>query len=189
VPRVAASTRMSFFAAALAAAALDFASSDSALRPVDERRKYMANAIRFGENVEGTYDKLKWAEMALREYSDNGPSIAGQIRSRFEHDLNQVPAEDFAEIVVKLSNTGSLFEVARTLEYAAYRVDDVSSDTLPTEARSFVGALLDFSKQDRKLFAAASPQGTWTPSSLDKGVDDEGHSEIIEADDQGNLKL
>lgn len=182
-------TRMSFFAASLAAAALDFASADSALRPVAERRKHMANAIRFGENVEGTYDKLEWAEMALREYSNNGASIANQIRSGFEHDLKQVPAEDFAEIVVRLSNTDSLFDIARKLEYAAYRVDDVSFDALPTEAKSFVGALLDFSKQDRKLFAAASPLGTWAPSTLDDSAEDEELGELIEAEDQGNLKL
>ena len=182
-------TRMSFFAASLAAAALDFASADSALRPVAERRKHMANAIRFGENVEGTYDKLEWAEMALREYSNNGASIASQIRSGFEHDLKQVPAEDFAEIVVRLSNTDSLFDIARKLEYAAYRVDDVSFDALPTEAKSFVGALLDFSKQDRKLFAAASPLGTWAPSTLDDSAEDEELGELIEAEDQGNLKL
>lgn len=181
-------TRMSFFAAALSAAALDFASADAALRPVAERRKHMANAIRFGENVEGTYDKLEWAEMALREYSDNGASIAKQVRSGFEHDLEQVPADDFATIVVKLSNTNSLFDIARKLEYAAYRVDDVSFDALPIDARSFVGALLDFSKQDRKLFANASPLGTWEPSSLDE-VEDEDMNDLIEHEDQPKLKI
>jgi hypothetical protein len=182
-------TRMSFFAAALAAAALDFASADSALRPIAERRKHMANAIRFGENVEGTFDKLEWVEMALREYSNNGASIASQVRSGFEHDLKQVPAEDFAEIVVKLSNTVSLFEIARNLEHAAYSVDDVSFDSLPTEAKSFVGALLDFSKQDRKLFASASPLGTWVPSALDEIENEDDVVEVIEAEDQGKLKL
>ncbi len=182
-------TRISFFAAALAAAALDFASADTALRPVAERRKHMANAIRFGENVEGTYDKLEWAEMALREYSNNGASIASQIRTGFERDINQVPAEEFAEIVVRLSNTNSLFDIARTLEYAAYRVDEVSFDSLPTEAKSFVGALLDFSKQDRKLFSAASPTGTWCPSSLDSSGEEEEAEEIIETGEQGNLIL
>lgn len=166
-------TRLSFYAACLSAVALDFASSDSALRPIAERRKHMANAIRFGENVEGTYDKIEWAERALREYSENGQSIAQQIRSGFEHDLNQVPAEDLAEIVVRLSNTDSLFGIARTLEHAAFSVSSVPFVQLPTEAKAYIGALLDFSKLDRKLFAAASPEGSWKPSSLDEQDEDE----------------
>jgi hypothetical protein len=182
-------TRMSFFAAALAAGALDFASADFALRPMLERRNHMANAIRFGENVDGTYEKIMWAEMALREYVNNGASIAIQIRTGFEQDLKQVPAEDFAEIVVKLSNTNSLFDIARILEYAAYRDDDVSFDALPTDAKSFVGALLDFSKQDRKLFASASPLGTWAPSTLDASDEEDDIGDLIEVEDQGDFKL
>lgn len=159
-------TRLSFFAAALAAASLDFSSADSALRPLAERNKHMASAIRFGENVKGVYDKLDWTEMALREHVENGASIARQIKSGFARDQKQIPAEDFAEVVVRLSHTNSLFDIARTLEHAAYCVNNVSFDVLPIDAKSFMGALLDFSQIDRKLFADASPRGTWSaPSS------------------------
>ena len=181
-------TRLSFFAASLAAAALDFSSADAALRPVAERRSHMANAIRFGENVSGTYEKLEWAEMALREYIENGSSIALQVRSQFERDLKQVPAEDLAELVVRLSNTDALFGIARTLEHAAYSRQIVTFDALPAEAKSFVGALLDFAKLDRKSFSKASPIGSWTPSSLDD-QDEEELIELIDRQEQGSFKL
>lgn len=184
-------TRLSYFAACLSAAALDFASADAALRPVAERRKHMANAIRYGENVDGTFDKIAWAEMALREYVDNGQGVARQLRSAFEHDLKQVPAEDFAEIVIKLSNTDSLFAIARNLEHAAFCTSNVSFGALPTEAKAYIGALLDFAKLERKAFSEASPEGNWSPSSLDD-QDEQEEAELIELIDrkaQGDLNL
>lgn len=184
-------TRLSYFAASLSAAALDFASADTALRPFVERRQHMANAIRYGENVEGTFDKIEWAELALREYVENGQSIARQLRSGFDHDSKQVPAEELAEIIVRLSNTDSLFAIARNLEHAAFCNSNISFGTLPTEAKAYIGALLDFSKLDRKAFAAASPEGNWSPSSLD-AQDEEEEAELIELIDrkaQGDLDL
>ncbi|AGI65804.1 hypothetical protein OAN307_c00270 [Octadecabacter antarcticus 307] len=81
------------------------------------------------------------------------------------------------------------FATEPNLEHAAYSVDDVSFGSLPTEAKSFVGALLDFSKQDRQLFASASPLGTWIPSTLDEIENEDDVVEVIEAVDQGKLKL
>lgn len=181
-------TRISFLAASLVAVALDFASADSALRPLSERRKHMSNSIRFGEDVEGTYEKLDWAARALREYVDNGSSIANQITTRFDNDVKQVPAEDLAEFVVRLSNTVALFNIARTLEHAAFSTDVVTFDALPTDSKSFVGALLDFAKIDRKKFSEASPVGTWRPSSLDN-QDEEEISELIDRREQGSFKI
>ena len=182
-------TRLSLFAGSFVAAGLDFASVDSALRPAAERQKHMANVIRFGENVLGTYDKLDWTEMALREYSSHGQSVAQEIRSGFEHDVKQIPAEDLAEIVVRMSNSNALFDVARSLEKAAFSKDDVSFDSLPTDAKSFMGALLDFAKQDRKRFAEASPivapepnSGSAQPTQAEN--DD---VEVVEKDHQGKL--
>ncbi len=181
-------TRISFLAAALAAAALDFASADAALRPIGERRKHMANCIRFGENMERTMDRLAWAEHALRDYLSNGAALAQTVRAGFEHDLKRVPADDLAEVIVKMSNSDALFSVARTLEYAAYRSDPVSFDSLPVDAKSFVGALLDFAGVDRKHFSAAMPLGEWAANPMDAGATDE-EIELVEADRQRRLDV
>lgn len=166
-------TRLSFFACALVAAGLDFASADSALRPTNERCALMAKAIRFGENAEGTFQKLEWTEMALRDYIENGSSIAKQIKDGFETDAKAIPAEDLADIVIKLSNTNKLFEIARTLESAAFNVDTVCFDNLPVDAKGFVGALLDFCSKDRIRFSDATPKTTPSKAHAGKVIPDE----------------
>lgn len=181
-------TRISFFAAALTAAALDFASADAALRPIAERRKHMANCIRFGESMEGTMDRLAWAEHALRDYLQNGAALAQTVRAGFERDLKQVPADDLAEVIVKMSNSDTLFTVSRTLEYAAYRSDPVSFDSLPGDAKGFVGALLDFAGVERKHFAAAMPLGEWAANPMDSDGSDE-EVELLDSNRQSRLDI
>ncbi|WP_407058577.1 hypothetical protein [Syntrophotalea acetylenica] len=148
-------SRLAYFSCSLAAASLDFASADSALRPTEERCKLMSNAIRYGENAQDTFQKLEWTELALREYIENGASIAREIKDKFTTDAGSFPSEDLAEIVIKLSNTNKLFEVARSLETAAFRVYPVCFDDLATDAKSFVGAMLDFCSLDRRHFSDA----------------------------------
>lgn len=181
-------TRVSFLMASLVAAALDFASADTALRPLADRRRQMANSIRYGENMDRTLDKLAWADHALREYLPNGAALAQAVRLRFDQDLKRVPADDLAEVVVKLSNSDALFTVARTLEYAAYRVDAASFDSLPAEAKSFIGALLDFSGVDRRSFSAAMPAAEWGTNPMDASAE-EHDFDVVEAEPQRRLDV
>ncbi len=113
-------TRLSYFGAAIAAAALDFSSGETALRPSGERLINMTNAIRFGEDVKGTENKLRWAEAAIREYAPSGTGLADVVRNRFNEALRSIPAEGLAEVVVKMANSDRLFRAAHDLEQAAY---------------------------------------------------------------------
>jgi hypothetical protein len=146
-------TRLVYFSCAIAAAALDFASGEIALRPLPERLASLTSAIRFGEDPKGTAEKLRWAEAAIREYAPNGAGIAEAVRNRFNEALQAVPAEGLAEVVVKMANTDRLFEAARDLEQAAYATDLGTFDELSVDARSFLGGVLDFIGTDRVLFA------------------------------------
>lgn len=146
-------TRMVYFSAAIAAAALDFASGETALRPTTERQTSLANAIRFGEDVKGTEDKLRWAQAAIRDFAPNGAGIADVVRDRFNLALQSIPAESLAEIVVKMANSDRLFRAARDLEQAAYSNILPTFDDLSVDARAFLGALLDFTAIDRVVFA------------------------------------
>lgn len=151
-------TRLVYFSAAVAAAALDFSSGESALRPNPERLDSLANAIRFGEDVKGTEDKLRWAEAAIRDFAPNGSGIAEVVRKRFNEALQSIPAESLAEVVVKMANTDRLFRAARDLEQAAYAIELLSFDELSIDAKSFLGAILDFIGVERKHFAQC-----WNP--------------------------
>lgn len=146
-------TRLVYFSSAVAAAALDFSSGEVALRPHMERLANMTAAIRFGEDAKGTEDKLRWAEAAIRDYAPNGTGLAQMIRSRFGEALQAIPAESLAEVVVKMANSDRLFKAARDLEQAAYTLDLITFDSLTVDAKSFLGAVLDFIDVDRSNFA------------------------------------
>jgi hypothetical protein len=152
-------TRLTYFSCSIAAAALDFASGDSALRPHQERLASMTDAIRFGEDPKGTADKLRWAEAAIRDFAPNGAGLAEMVRNRFHDALQSVPAESLAEVTVKMANSERLFNAARDLEQAAFNVDCPSFDDLSIDAKSFIGAVLDFISIERAAFA-----NCWTTS-------------------------
>ena len=167
-------TRLSYFSSAIAAAALDFASGETALRPLPERLVSLTNAIRFGEDVKGTEANLRWAEAAIRDFAPNGAVIADTVRTRFTEALLEVPAESLAEVVVKMARSDRLFKAARDLEQAAYSVELAGFDDLSIEAKSFLGAVLDFVGIDRTLFDecwhpvrhSSSSETVWTREEL-----------------------
>ncbi|WP_285294736.1 hypothetical protein [Aureimonas altamirensis] len=103
----------------------------------------MTDAIRFGANTEGALANLRWTEAAIREYLPNGAGLAQVVREKFTAELNAVPAEGLAEIVIRLSNSEKLFSIATSLEKAAYSSHLVSFDHLDTDTKGFLGALLD----------------------------------------------
>lgn len=151
-------TRLTYFSAAIAAAALDFASGESALRPHQERLSSLTDAIRFGDDPKRTTEKLRWAQAAIRDYVPNGAGLAEMIHTRFNEALQSVPAENLAEVIVKMTNSDRLFNAARDLEQAAFLIDCPPFDDLTIDAKSFLGAVLDFIAIDRLTFS----QG-WNP--------------------------
>jgi hypothetical protein len=151
-------TRLTYFSAAIAAAALDFASGEFALRPHRERLAGLTDAIRFGDDRKGTAEKLRWAEAAMRDYAPNGASVAETVHTRFNEALQSLPAEDLAEVIVKMANSDRLFRAARDLEQAAFLINCPSFDELSIDAKSVLGAVLDFVAVDRLAFS----QG-WNP--------------------------
>ena len=156
-PAARVAARLSYLAGSIAAASFDFASAEAALRPTSERIRRMTDAIRFGADADGALSNLKWTEAAIREYVPNGAGLAQLVRDKFMAELNAVPAEGLAEIVIKLSNSEVLFRIAKALERAAYATNLPSFDGLDVEARGFLGALLDFTNTNRAIFAKAWP--------------------------------
>jgi hypothetical protein len=125
------------------------------LRPHQDRLASLTEAIRFGDDPKGTADKLRWAEAAIRDYAPNGAGLAELIHTRFTEALQSVPAENLAEITVKMTNSDRLFKAARDLEQAAFLIDCPSFDDLTVDAKTFLGAVLDFVTIDRLTFAGA----------------------------------
>jgi hypothetical protein len=179
-------TRLVYFSSAVAAAALDFASGETALRPNAERLTSLASAIRFGEDAKGTAEKLRWAEAAIRDFAPNGAGLAEIVRNRFNEALRSIPAESLAEVVVKMANSDRLFRAARELEQAAYTIELATFDSLSVEAKSFLGAVLDFIGIDRMLFTKSwhnvphqrPAEAVKTQGAVAEGAIDVTHDEI-----------
>lgn len=160
--------RLTLLATSIAAAALDFACADVALRPAVERLRYITDALRFGDDLIGTQERLKWAQAAISEFLPNGPALARTVRDRFTEELRRVPAEGLAEIMVKAAATDRLFEAARSLEASAFASMLPAFDEIDVEARAILGAVLDFASVDRRRFANAwRPSGNTTPTAAD----------------------
>jgi hypothetical protein len=181
-------TRLAYFGSAIAAAALDFSSGETALRPNSERLANLTYAIRFGDDFRRTADKLLWAEAAIREFAPGGAGVAEVVRSRFHEALRSVPAETLAEVAVKMANSDRLFRAARDLEAAAYSINLTTFDELSLDARSFLGAVLDFVGIERVRFAKC-----WQPvrSSLPAEIVSTPESSTQNAADvpAGNLQI
>lgn len=161
-----AAVRATYMTAAIAAAALDFASADSALRPAGERLRSLADVIRFGSDERGVRERLAWAEAAIREYAPSGAGVAQIVRDRFNAELKAVPAEALAEIAVKLTHNEKMFSVARALERAAYEKVLPGFDELDADTKTYLGAVLDFVGVKRPQFAHAWRHSTAAPSSI-----------------------
>jgi hypothetical protein len=124
----------------------------------------MTDAIRYGEDRDGATQRLRFAEALVRDYVPNGAGIAQLIRERLANDLKAIPAEGLAEIAAKMSRTNTLFNVARLLEQAAFEETLRTFDNLDPDAKSFLGAVLDFVGVDRKGFALAWKSNDVLPS-------------------------
>lgn len=177
--------RLTYVTAALCAASFDFASADTALRPIVERRKSMVNSIQFGSDGKSFEERVEWTETAIREYAPNGKVVAKAVRDGIFGSVTADSADDLADIVVKLSHDNRLFDAARFLEMAAYTPNLPTFDQLPNEAQSFLGALLDYSKIERKRFRQSwSSKTEFSPEKNLQKHDDENNSETVEEENK-----
>jgi len=169
--------RLTYILAALSAASFDFSSADMALRPTKERLKAMQNAIKYGADKKSLDERLDWTEAAIRNFVSEGNMIAKQVRSRFIDSMENIPAEDFAEIIINMSHGSRLFDAARGLEHAAFSHVLPTLDQLPIEAQGYLGAILDFSGIERRLFRESwyskKVENEGTPTDLFDGSSDQ----------------
>jgi hypothetical protein len=148
--------RMSQFAASIVALSIDFVVSEFSFRTVDERRTALINAIRYGNSDEAAgRERIVLATELLRKYGPNGEVTGRAVETAIMRDLQNIPAEIVGEFVAKHIRQDELFQIAKRLEHSAFSRVLPSFDTLGTDEKSFVAALLDFSGVDRSRFADA----------------------------------
>lgn len=149
--------RLFYLAAACAAAGLDYVAAQSSFQSADRRLQDIEDSIRYGTDHDETKNRLDIALELARQYLPNGAALANQMREKIAAASEAVPADMIAEVVAKLVGRGALFEAARALEAAAHANPIPAFGALPTEAKTFVGAVLDFLDIDREQFASLVP--------------------------------
>ncbi|MDH2340993.1 hypothetical protein [Bradyrhizobium sp. SSUT77] len=159
-----AALRVCFHVSALAAISLDFMLADELFRPREDRKLSVTRAIRFGEaELSSSLSTIKAALGLARSYAPNGAAVSKQIEHAFYADAGKIPAEIIAEYSSRLGSSDQLFNVAREVEEASSALQLPSYDELGSEAKAFVGVVLDFNGVSREKFAKSWPRGSSGP--------------------------
>lgn len=146
--------RLTYLAAAIACASLDYVSVGAAFRTLDERRDLILNAIRLGAlSDEDAQQTLRLALALVEKYAPGGKGTAAAVETALKKELERIPAEIVADQAVRLLKGNHLFLVGLELEMAAYHSNLPPFDNLSVQAKSMVGALLDYAGLDRQRFA------------------------------------
>ena len=147
--------RLAYLAAAIACQSLDYVSVEAAFRSMAERRELLINAVRYGAtDRDSGLKQLRLALGLIRKYSPSA-NISNAVEAALNQDLDAVPAEIIADQAVRLLKGSKLFDVGRYLENACYTYSCPPFDQLEPDAKSFIGATLDYAAVKRDTFATA----------------------------------
>ncbi|WP_321447329.1 hypothetical protein [uncultured Cohaesibacter sp.] len=142
--------RLLYFAASISAIALDYSLTKVSFKSLEERRKAVLNVIRYGEADESRgLEPVRIATALIERYAANGSAVAQSVFQAIRSDYQKIPAEMIADHILKHVRADGLFRLARSLEFRAFSRDLLGFDDLPTDEKSFLGVLLDFSRIDR----------------------------------------
>lgn len=147
-------TRLFYLSVSAAAVGLDYVASQTAYQSEDKQQRDVEDAVRYGSDHTETKRRLDLALQVTRQYLPNGPALTNQLREKIASDSEAVPADVIAEVALKMTHAGTLFNAARDLEMAAYLRGVPPFGSLSAEARSFCGAVMDFFDLDRGQLAA-----------------------------------
>lgn len=168
--------RLLYVAASFAAIALDYSLTKVSFKSSDERRKTILNVIRYGEeDEERGLEKVRIATALIERYAPNGRAVAQSVSQSIRSDYSKIPAEIISDHILKSLRTDGLFRVARSLELRAFSEELLGFDDLPSEDKSFLGVLLDFSGIDRSSVAES-----WTSSSAAKSASESEQDVVLE---------
>jgi hypothetical protein len=167
--------RLSYFAGAVVALAVDYIGSEVSFRTSDERRAALINAIRFGDIDEApALERMRLAIALLEKYSASGDATGRAIEAAVKKDLKNIPAEIIAEHVVKSTKPEDLFQIAKRLERLSFSQVVTPFDALGIEDKAFIATLLDYSGVDRSRFASCWSAETKKPRDIARANTDDG---------------
>ncbi len=148
--------RLAYLTAALAMVSLDFIIAENAFRSNEERKAAVLNSVRYGQaEIVPQLSAVNTAVGLARKYAVNGAAVARQIDLGFQADADAIPADIISDFVARVSTGDLMFQIARELESASSSRNLPGFDALSANAKSTLGAFLDFSSLSREAFATS----------------------------------
>lgn len=130
---------------------LDHASRLIVHLDADQRKRSLADGIRYGEaGRERTEEIVDMALHLLAESGKAGLFSQSQLKDEFEKQVSDYPAEILAEHFSKAESLKNLFALARDFEKQAYASELVMPHQCPSEQKGALGLFCDFLRIDRR---------------------------------------
>lgn len=142
-----------YLSVSAAAISLDFVVAQAAYQSDDRLLLEVEDTVRYGSDHAETKRRLDLALQVVRQYLPNGAAQANQLREKIANDTEAFQADVIAEVALKMSHNGSLFDSAVDLELVAHLRHFPTYTSLSREARSICGAIMDFFELDRAQLA------------------------------------
>lgn len=171
--------RLAYIAASVVALALDFILSKAFFKSIEDRKKVVINAIRYGvSNETAGMEKIRVAAALVDQYVPNGRAVSQAMINSITNDVKRIPAEVIADHVIYQIKGGTLFGLACSLEFEGFHKFPRGFDCLTVEEKSFLGVLMDFSAVERSAFAEG-----WS------GISAKGNEGVVFREENNTLDL
>lgn len=142
--------RMLYASVSLFLVSVDFLLKDNSTLEAEQRRSLLANGFRYGNGGKAFVEQLAKMATALVSSSGSSPRAGNVIADELYRQASAIQAEVLAEHFSKNAVQGSIFELAKVFQSAAYSTTVPSPVELSSGCQAVIGVLGDFFALDRK---------------------------------------
>ncbi|GJL63970.1 MAG: hypothetical protein NPIRA04_26240 [Nitrospirales bacterium] len=151
--RSSAALRLLYILSSYLLVTIDFLSRPMISYEETMKRKLFEEGFRFGEHGKKRAEEIiATVESIMTSVSGERLEGSSNLRTDFESQLYEYPAEILAEHFSKIRNLNELFSLSKKFESIAFNSELVKPQSLEGASRAFLGVLCDFYRIDRKSF-------------------------------------
>lgn len=145
------STRLLYICSAYFLLCLDFTTRSIVHLEAPERKNALMEGFRYGQAGKQRTEEI--VEMSLRLLEEAGKAdlfSRSQLRSEFDRQVAEYPADVLSEYFAKPESLKRLFDLAREFHKQAYLRELIQPQSCSAELKSIIGLFCDFWSIDRK---------------------------------------
>ncbi|MEM5427217.1 hypothetical protein [Cupriavidus oxalaticus] len=138
--------------------AVDFLMQGCLSMDTDQRRYYLTEGFRYGKNGKASAEGIVRVASRLVSAATGEAASMDIVERELRQQFSGVRAEVLGEFFAKAGAQGTIIEVAREFEAAAYALQAPFPAELSVPAQAVMGTLSDHFGRDRKRVLASRPQ-------------------------------